>query len=85
MADTKARARKRFAKMARELGKVRSRLLTEERHLQALTGYESDREAQRLAAAAGCVAIDNLRPAIESLERAALPSPATTEAGEAED
>jgi len=71
MADAKTKARKHFAELARKLGKLRTALLAEERHLEAIAGYETDREAQSLAAAAGCVAVDNLRPAIEALERAA--------------
>jgi len=85
MADAKTKARKRFAKVARKLGDLRTELLVEERNLHAIAGFGSDREAERLAAAAGCVAVDNLGPAIQSLERAALAAPAPSDPAAAED
>lgn len=76
MADAKRAARKRFAKTARRIRSLCTDLLAEERRLEAASGFGADNEAEQLAAAAGCVVVDHLRPAIQALEKAAEPTPA---------
>lgn len=85
MADAKTRARKRFAKVARKLAGLCSTLLAEERSLSASSGLGADREAEQLGAAASCVVVDSLEPAIKALERAAQAKPVEPGPGEAED
>jgi hypothetical protein len=84
MADAKKAARKRFAKTARRIRGLCSDLLAEERRLEAASDLGEDKEAEQLAATAGCVVVDHLRPAIQALEEAAEPIPASGDAQDSE-